>query len=55
MRIALGKVHAVKSARNTALNAKHQDTAKPMPSWARVASTRLSLGEASGVRGSSNP
>ena len=55
MRPALGGAHAAKSARNTMLNAKRQGAAMPMPDLARVARTRLSLGEASGVRGSSNP
>jgi len=50
----LGEAHAKKPTCNTALNAKRQGAAKPMPDWARVASTRLSIGETSSDRGSSN-
>ena len=44
-----------KSVHNTMLNAKRQGATRPKSDGARVARTRLSLGEASGVCGSSNP
>ena len=39
----------MKSACNTVLNAKRLDATKPMSYWARMASTRLLLGEANKV------